>query len=74
MLVSLLARCLFNLHDNTGVFTAILIFIILFIYWLCGVFIAAYRLSLVAASGDHSLVANVWASHCVASLTVKRRS
>ena len=34
------------------------IFLLLFVYfWLCWVFFAAHRLSLVAASGDYSLVA-----------------
>ena len=38
--------------------------IYLFIFWLHWVFVATHRLSLVAASGGHSLLQCAWASHC----------
>ena len=38
---------------------------VLFIsFWLCWVFVAAHRLSLIVASGGSSLIASVWVSHC----------
>ena len=40
-----------------------ILFIYLFIYWLRWVFVAARRLSLVAASGA-TLRCSAWASHC----------
>ena len=72
MLVSLLIRC-YLIFMTTLRFLPIFIFIILFIYWLCGVFIVACRLSLVAASGSYSLVAMCGLLIVVASLTVKHR-
>lgn len=66
-------QVLFNLQDNTGIFTAIFIFIILFIYWLCRVFTVVCRLSLVVASASSSLVAMCRLLVVVAPLRVKHR-
>ena len=46
-------------------FFLINLFIYLFIYfWLCWVFVAARRLSLVVVSGGATLRCGAWASHC----------
>ena len=42
--------------QNGGVFLFLLFFVIFIYFWLLWVFVAACRLSLVAASGDYSLL------------------
>ena len=54
--ISSLGKCLFKYFDHFLI-ALFFCFIYLFIYfWLRWVFVAAHRLSLVAESGDHSLL------------------